>query len=440
MSFSRGVARRLTRDQQNQRNMQINRQNRRIRRKYEESEPSGPLVPFDLTKPYPALLSIVKDVPMCYLMNAELSKRGLKAQDEHFRSIATAFKPTEFSKSLPFQLPTLFANYLNTLRKWSKLEIKVRSRIRRLVQLWLAKKYKSRLLNTEDPCTMSPPTKSVFIFDPAARGTYVFEAQSLKQHMESMLGYARWMIPEPKMPTNPFTNLPFSIGQLMVLQTAMRFQNVSSWMLEGFHDTKYDLKLFELTFARPLRINALKVLHRNPTSEDLIDEIRDFVEDNYEEEKINKPAHLTAICWGVENKPHSEYIGQWRQVWYDYMYPRLLHGSDYFESHLAEHRKIMVRLRGLFKKDSEIQNLAEERLKAINPHRERHPVVWVHNPSQTNFMINNPLIRVTAASVNVVLDESIEALVEHLLQLQDGHEETETLAAEEDTDSDSGLP
>jgi hypothetical protein len=440
MSYSHGIHGRLTRGQQNQRNLQIRRQNRRIERKYEVSESSGPVNPFDLTKPYPALLAILKNVPMSYLMNAELSKKGIKAQDEYFRTAQQLFKPSEFSKSFPFQLPNVFANYFMTLRAWVKMEIKVRTRIRRLVQLWLAKKYKSRMLNTEDPCTMSAPIKPVYIFDPASRGTYVFEATSLKQHMESSLGYARWMIPEPKMPTNPFTNLPFSIGQLLVLQTAMRFQNVSSWMLEGFQDSKYDLKLFEVTFARPLRINALKVLHRNPTSEDLIDELRDFVEDNYEEEKINKPAHLTAICWGVEFKPLSDYIGQWRQVWYDYMYPRILHGTDYFESHLAEHRKIMVRLRGLFKKDSEIQNLAEERLAAINPRLERHPVVWVHNPALSNFMVNNPMIRITANTVNVVLDESIEALVEHLLHLQDGHEETETLAAEEDTDSDSGLP
>ncbi len=418
--------------QQNIRQLRsLEAQGRQVEIQHGTYQPPPP-IHFDPSKPFPALLSIVKNVPMCYLMNIKQAGSNAKTMDEYIRNIKP-FSSKAFESKLPFKLSYYFKSYVIKLQFWFKMELRVRTRLRRLVQFWIIRKYKGRRLNIEDPSSMCVPDKPVEVFDTASRGVYVFDAENLKKHMESALGYARWMIPEPKLPTNPFTNLPFTYGQLNVLISGMRRNDVTSWMLEGFKSCKYNMTRFEHEFARPLRLYALKSLYRNPTSDDLVDEVRDFIEDEYEQQSIKKNAHLIAILWAVDHKYSSEYIADWRKVWYDYMEKKLLHGADYYQTHRRDELEIQKRTRMLFNKHEIIQTLAEERLGSMKPSQNTVLVLnraqlLTHIVSGTNFVVDNPM--------HGHGDELLRALVEQLVGLH-ANEETEI---EESSDSDSGLP
>ena len=100
-----------------------------------------------------------------------------------------------------------------SLNAWFRKEQRCRFAFLKLVQVWIYKKYKTRILNLNDPITIVIPQTPVYIFDVKIRGMYVFEASTLINHIDSELLYSEWLFPKSKHPRNPLTNIEFTDSQ-----------------------------------------------------------------------------------------------------------------------------------------------------------------------------------------------------------------------------------
>lgn len=93
---------------------------------------------------------------------------------------------------------------------------KVRWAFKRLLNIWLLNKAKQRVTDT-DLVTMDPVPKEeqIKVYCIKSRTLYIFAGSSLLKIVKSALETQQGSISSPKLPKNPFTNIPFTSAQLM---------------------------------------------------------------------------------------------------------------------------------------------------------------------------------------------------------------------------------
>ena len=274
--------------------------------------------------------------------------------------------------------------YTRRLLAWAKKEQNVRFQMRKLVALWLHKKYESRMLNTEDPATMMEPEKPILIFDAKARGTYVFEASTMKRQIEENLGYCKWLVSEPQTPKNPLTNLPFKTGQLAAIFHQLSIYGVSSWIIEGYKEHHYNRHDFLETFRQPLRMRAVENCRKNPSSEDTLDFVTEFIEDEFEYHDIPYNSTLTILKWAIEHQNHLPYMKNWIDAWVEYYRTTIVYGDQAVRDHPRLVDFAHDRSKDLFANSTMITKLGRMRMEAIVKNREEmpSPILVAQAPSQ----------------------------------------------------------
>jgi hypothetical protein len=297
--------------------------------------------------------------------------------------------------------PEMRITLLESLREkehWNMIESKCRTAFRNLVSRWLFKRYSTNRLNTEDPATLSEPIQPIHVFDSTARGTYVFEAASLRKSMERDLNYCDWLFPEPFHPKNPLTNLPFHMGHRIYLLQQLRSYNQGSWILEGYHRTKWNLKAFRDIFLVPLKTRALQDICRNPTSEETIDYMIEYIEDHYEYHQIHRPEILIILKWAVKNASMDPYMLEWLQSFKQYYSVQIIYGEHFLENNTTLQATLYGVTRHLFRQIKTINRLAKLRNHAILERRRERSVEPVSpisavqdSPSPlSNLLISTP--------------------------------------------------
>jgi len=201
------------------------------------------------------------------------------------------------------------------LEHWIYVEQRIRTAMRNLVRIWLCKKYKKRILNDEDPCTLTKPVKRINIFDVKSRGIYQFEAISLKRQIESSLGYSEWAFPRPNEPKNPCTNIPFHEGQLIRIIQGIRKYNYGSWMMEAYLKSNFNLKDFYLNNITGLKLYAIKHFVKD-LSPELIIMMDGFIDRQFYIHNYNTWFTLPIIKWAIRNKFNDVYVQYWIQLFY----------------------------------------------------------------------------------------------------------------------------
>ena len=255
--------------------------------------------------------------------------------------------------------------YTRRLLFWAKKEQNVRTQMRKLVALWLVKHYESRMLNTEDPATLAEPDKPVLIFDSKSRGSYVFEASTIKRQMEENLGYCKWLVSEPQLPKNPLTNLPFHTGQVAEIFRQLAIYGMSSWILEGYKEHHYNLSEFLEFFRQPLMMRTVEHCRKNPTCEDTQEFVEEFIEDEFEHHDIPYNSTLTILKWALKNKSDLKYIQSWINTWSEYYKATIVHGEETVRNHTRHVDFVHDMSYDLFQNKTMIQKLGRMRLEAI---------------------------------------------------------------------------
>jgi hypothetical protein len=330
---------------------------------------------------------------------------------ENIRFIRFINAAPRLNMAIPKQKSCGFLDdYLQETKKWFALEQKVRFQLRRLVQMWLFKRYKERMLNDTDPCTLEPISTPVRIFDTQARGYYQFDAKSLRRTLEFNLGFQDWMFPDPRIPKNPLTNMNFNYGQLLEIQKGIRQAGLGSWLMEGFAAANWSVEQFKLNYSVPLKLHAIQTLYKNPQTEQMQEFLVEFIEDQWEDHEIPSTATKTILRWAVVHEMDDPYMQKWLDVWYEYFKLKVQYG---LRDASSDRLNVVLAKTLLLLEDSQkIAEFGERRLASIrSKNRYQSPIYFP--PLQLPFMANtstviqymtNPMHTTVFPQPNVILN------------------------------------
>lgn len=311
----------------------------------------GTIVPYD-------------KLPLNIYISTLFTKRNITAYINLLSAHSVQYK--NLKKSLFRNLNTNEV-YLSILQKqhYFKLIIKTIVSLRRFVQHWLYKKYKSREINTEDPATLCIPLKPISIFDSKAKGIYKFEMQTIKQQLTNDLSYSDWLFPKFIRPKNPFTNLPFTEAQLISITNFLKLHGMTNWYIEAFREYKYNLKKFHEELFTPLRLRALNDLIKNTSSDQFIELLYEFILDQYDYHEYNCKSNLNIIRWAIAKKASDPYIKKWVDIFYKFMRAEILYGKEFVNDHDEIGDIYYAETKKLFDDYKEISRLGYLRLESI---------------------------------------------------------------------------
>lgn len=249
-------------------------------------------------------------------------------------------------------------------RYWLRLEQVCIAAFRKLAARWIMKRYHNRYLNTEDPGTCEVPIKPILLFDVRTKGSYVFEAVTLKKCVESALSYAEWMFPYPTKPSNPLTNIPFTDAQLLKILMDLRTYGFGSWMFESYKRLSFNLILFRDIFMVPIKLRSLQELLRDPNHEDIIDLLTEFIEDEIDYHEIHTRSYKTLLSWAVQHAPTHSYVEKWRKLYRRYTMNMIIYGTN--EAKLSVlHDNIHEESLQILKQNAELKSILQLRTNYI---------------------------------------------------------------------------
>ncbi len=167
-------------------------------------------------------------------------------------------------------------------------------------------------VNTVDPITLEPFKQPVKYHSFSQRKTYTYEAESFAKHMHRKLTNNDGHIALPMNPKNPFTNEEFTLSQTMGLLHQCRKVGHTTWALEAFLETRYDVTTFALIHSKPLRLNALHSVMADEKSWDAIDTLYDFIKTEHLYHKKTFPKQI--YLWALHHAPHEKRMQTWKKL------------------------------------------------------------------------------------------------------------------------------
>ena len=265
-------------------------------------------------KLFVSLVSICKDIPFNIKIIFHKHKYNFISRINY--KVMTSKKIQEY-RDKNSQFVSIFECEYASLCSWMEKERHVRTYMKILMNKWLQKKYKNRILNIDDPCTLMPPLKPIKFFDPTSRGFYQFEASSLKKHFETSLQYSEWLFPKPSHPKNPLTNIPFNEGQMITIVDCLRRYGYGSWFIEAYRSVGWNLPHFTSDNAPNLKINAITQICKNPNFE-TYEFLNEFIVNQYDENDLDQPLIKAVLKWAVKYKLDDDYMKHWLNLMKDY--------------------------------------------------------------------------------------------------------------------------
>ncbi len=112
------------------------------------------------------------------------------------------------------------AEAADQLEGWLTQNQAVRFQMRRLFRAWAQRRMDKRVIGEEgDVGTLEPvlPRDRVYIYDWSTRSKYCFHVSTLHRHTVAALRFQHMALSYPQSPKNPFTNIPWTLGQIIQL-------------------------------------------------------------------------------------------------------------------------------------------------------------------------------------------------------------------------------
>ena len=173
-------------------------------------------------------------------------------------------------------------------------------------------------LNDQDPITLEPFNQPISVPMFSLRKTYVFEAKSFAKFSHKQLLTNDGHIPTPVYPKNPLTNEEFPLGQLISLFTQCKRLGYTSWTMESFVRSRFELARLLVLQHKSLRLHALRATMANRKSWDCIDTVYDFIRSQHLANNV--PFQKLMYKWALSYANTCPRIETWRRLcikWYE---------------------------------------------------------------------------------------------------------------------------
>jgi hypothetical protein len=197
--------------------------------------------------------------------------------------------------------------YQNQMLRWMFKRFITQVRIRRFPPL-----------NEKDPITLDSITEPIQFPSFPQRKYYVFEAKPFAKHLHNKLVHHDGQIPTPLFLKNPFTNEQFTVPQVMSLIEQARRYGHTSWAIESFIASRYNVARFTILHSKLLRLHAFRTTLSKVDDWDSKDTLFEFIKMHHEihEEPFYNPRYR----WAITHAPHAPRIVAWRKLclkWYE---------------------------------------------------------------------------------------------------------------------------
>jgi hypothetical protein len=186
---------------------------------------------------------------------------------------------------------------------------------KRLLNAWKNKHL--RIMNEEDPITLSKPVKPVRIV--SSRYCFQYEAQTIALDLHKRLLHHDGQVADPLEPRNPLTNEFLTLQQMISVISQCKALGYSHWTLECFVKANYSIEDFLRSQRNPLRYNAIQKILANPFDLDGIDTLIDFIQVQYDFHNCIYPKAVFA--WAMRVIPNDPLLSKWRGLckeWYKF--------------------------------------------------------------------------------------------------------------------------
>lgn len=316
-SFSIGLPRRETKQQKKERLRKKREEKRKEKLKKERrlqgyqpipQRPPWLLLPYDVTKGLELWIVTLKG-------DTFLQKR--KTLLEQIKHAKEPIVPVNgFDPSFGEAQKTYF---LEKAKEVMRLLVE-NQRIRWIFKRWFTQFRVKRFapLNSCDPITLEPIVESAWFPSFTQRKIYAFEAKPFSKYLHNALVHNEGHIPDTLSPKNPLTNEVFTLNQLMSLIGQSRKYGHSSWAIEAFIASRYDITSFMTINTKPLRLHALRTTMAKVDDWDSIDTLYDFIKSQHAAHDI--PFCMSLYKWAVAHATKEARIESWRKMclkWYE---------------------------------------------------------------------------------------------------------------------------
>lgn len=177
-----------------------------------------------------------------------------------------------------------------TLRSLLDENMRLRWILRKWLRRWRNRKCAQRIIGTTDVVTLSeiPDHWKISVCDPVSRSTYLFHAISLQKLFVSSLLNQSYAIAAPVIPKNPYTNVPWSLGQMIhivgeiqIKLFANRHVFMDPWLVY-FRASCYTPTNFQTRNNRSLQSHAAKTFFTEPSNLFFTDLYRETLQDLFQ--------------------------------------------------------------------------------------------------------------------------------------------------------------
>jgi hypothetical protein len=284
-----------------------------------------------------------------------------------YSNIAERLQLLLFYSGKPILEPYIEKIKESTIRlcSWEKENQRLRTIFKRFLQIWMHKRYKSRFINSVDVITLERPKNPIYVYDAKAKGVYQYEASTLKKSIDDDLSFTEWLFPSPKSPRNAWTNCSFTTLQLISIMKQMYAYEMTSSYLELFKKSKWNLATYTELYRVPIKLEGLKSMLRNTTSEEYTTLLTEFIEDEYEYNEIEFASHLVILKWCAFHRNRDVYMRRWSNQFEAYTRLCILNGGRFLTRNDPLFDTVHINTHELLHDNGEIARLARERLLSI---------------------------------------------------------------------------
>lgn len=268
------------------------------------------------------LAYLPKDYTVCWKVNVLTSHdRTLREWHTCIYSYLVSYfpytVPVDPNPHNPFFGRTLFANEMTEIL------------LQNLRYRWLLRKYihtlrlrimNRRVIGTEDLSTtvVIPKESLVEVYDLPSRSVYRFHTQTIMRIILNSLSYSSYGIACPLVAKNPYTNIAFTMGQLIriveqITINLARFHRMIPDPLFSYRMGNYNIATYFNENKLRLHLHAASTFFANKEDRDVIEIYGEIMEDVYVE--LREPLGMRAVTEVVKNrKARSDLQKRWDTI------------------------------------------------------------------------------------------------------------------------------
>ncbi len=185
---------------------------------------------------------------------------------------------------------------------------------------WRARVCQKRVIGEEDVVTCSeiPDCWKIQVHDTRSKSVYIFHAITLQKMFVNSLLNQSYAFAMPQTPKNPYTNLPWHLGQIVhimgAIQTKLlenRHRFMDTWLFH-YRTAKYSLQKFESINNRSLQIHAARSFFAEPQNLFFGELFRETVNDLFEE--MGYPMHGHAYTMVIDRILKKDLMKEWDSI------------------------------------------------------------------------------------------------------------------------------